>query len=75
MAKAKTVLSGLINLHSVSEHLPLTPQTLRRWSADGRFPRPVTVGDRRHWWRRDEVDAWLVDKGLPCLPPAQADRG
>jgi predicted DNA-binding transcriptional regulator AlpA len=49
--------------------LRVSRETLRTWSNDGRFPKPVALGVRLGGrgnkslrWRREAVMAWLAEK-------------
>lgn len=54
--------------------LPCTDTTLRAWVRAGKFPAPIRLRfTRRVWWRREEVNAWLLDNGFSPLPPRNAD--
>jgi prophage regulatory protein len=33
--------------------------TLYQWMAEGRFPKPVRVGNRLVRWRLSDIDAWV----------------
>ncbi len=39
--------------------LPVSPATIWRWVASGRFPRPFRLGPNMTCWDLDEVEAWL----------------
>lgn len=43
--------------------LPVSPSTLWRMVADGRFPKPVKLSERVTAWRAEEVNAWLQAQG------------
>jgi prophage regulatory protein len=39
--------------------LPISPATLWRWVAMGKFPKPVKFGARVTAWRVEDVARWL----------------
>ena len=39
-----------------------SPQSIRRWVKNGRFPRPIKTGPRVTRWLNKEVTDWLQDK-------------
>lgn len=43
--------------------VPISPATLWRMVADGRFPKPVKLSARVTAWRAEEVHAWLQAQG------------
>jgi prophage regulatory protein len=42
--------------------LPVSPATLWRWIAAGKFPRPFKLGDRITVWDAGEVEAFLASQ-------------
>lgn len=36
--------------------------TLRRWAAEGRFPKPVKFGPRLTRWSRTAVETWVREQ-------------
>lgn len=45
----------------VAAMLETDTRTLRRWSKNGRFVKPVKNGSRWVRFRRTEVEAWLAE--------------
>ncbi len=40
----------------------LSPATLYRYIATGRFPRPVCLGDRAVGWPGDVIEQWIATR-------------
>ena len=58
------------DLLDAKQLLPLMPfsrPSLYIWSRTGKFPKPVSIGDRLRWHRAD-VNQWLSERGLAPLP-------
>lgn len=47
--------------------LPVSPATLWRWIAAGKFPRPFKLGDRITVWDAEEIEVFLASRqaGVP----------
>jgi prophage regulatory protein len=43
--------------------LPVSPATIWRWVADGRFPKPIRLGPQVSAWRIDDVLLWEARQG------------
>ncbi len=50
--------SKLLRLDQVLDRVPISKSSVLRQVAEGRFPRPVRVGERRVAWLEDEIVAW-----------------
>jgi prophage regulatory protein len=50
--------SKLLRLEEVLARVPISKSSVLRQVADGLFPRPVRVGERRVAWVEDELIAW-----------------
>jgi prophage regulatory protein len=50
--------SKLLRIEEVLARVPLSKSSLLRQVADGSFPRPVRVGERRVAWVEGEIVAW-----------------
>ena len=50
--------SKLLRIEEVLARICLSKSTLLRQVADGRFPRPVRIGQRRVAWVDDEITTW-----------------
>jgi len=53
--------TDLLTPHEVAALLRVHPQTLRRWRADGEGPAYLMLSERVLRYRREDIDAWLVD--------------
>lgn len=42
--------------------IPVALSTLYLWMQQGKFPRPVKLGDNAAAWRRDEIEAWIASR-------------
>jgi prophage regulatory protein len=51
------------------ERVPYSPAHLYRLIRDGRFPRPIRLGEASVGWLEHEVDQWLAER------IAERDRG
>lgn len=49
----------LIRLRTVRERTGLAKSTIYAFVQQGRFPRPVKLGDRSSGWAESEVDSWI----------------
>ncbi len=49
----------LLRLPQVVERVGISRSQIYRYLSDGRFPKPVSVGDRSIAWSSIEVDAWV----------------
>lgn len=39
--------------------LPVSPATIWRWVRDGKFPKPIKMGDCVTVWRSEDIDAFI----------------
>ena len=44
----------------VAKSLAVAESTIWRWVADGKFPKPIKLGERVTVWDLDEVDAFIA---------------
>jgi predicted DNA-binding transcriptional regulator AlpA len=51
----------LIDRPTVCALLGISAETLRLWIKDGKFPRPVIIGDI-HRWRARDYNKWVADQ-------------
>jgi prophage regulatory protein len=58
-----TSRGDLIRQDQLLAEIPIGNTTLWRWVNEGRFPRPIRLGQRVIAWRRSDVDAWLRKAG------------
>lgn len=47
---------------AVCERIALSRATLDRMVADGRFPKPIQLTERRLAYNATDVDAWMADR-------------
>lgn len=40
----------------------LSRSSIYQWMHDGRFPRPVRLGERLVAWRASDIAAWLAER-------------
>ena len=52
-----------MNLNEVVEATSISPATIYRRMAAGKFPRPVAVSDRAKRWKVSDIEAWGRDPG------------
>jgi predicted DNA-binding transcriptional regulator AlpA len=51
---------GLANINHLARELGVSPRTIRRWIAAGRFPRPIFVSaGAPARWRIAQIEDWL----------------
>lgn len=53
---------GIIRLHAVKSRTGKSRSAIYRDIAEGRFPRPVKIGQRAVGWREDEIDQWAASR-------------
>lgn len=46
----------------VAERFGTTTTSLRRWVADGKFPKPLKITARTSRWRLSDIEAWEAAK-------------
>jgi predicted DNA-binding transcriptional regulator AlpA len=44
-------------------YVDLSESTLHTLLANGRFPEPISLSDRRRGWRRTDLDQWVEQGG------------
>lgn len=52
----------LISPRQVQKRLSIPQSTLYRWIAEGNFPRPIKIGERRTAFRVSDIEKWLEEK-------------
>lgn len=71
----------ILRLPEVKNRTGLSRSTIYLRVADGKFPRPVSLGARAVGWLDAEIEAWLagqiaksrrIHQGSSWLPPADA---
>jgi prophage regulatory protein len=51
-----------MTLKETCELSTYSPSSIFRKVADGSFPPPVKLGDKKAFWLREDVEKWLADK-------------
>ncbi|MFQ2156404.1 helix-turn-helix transcriptional regulator [Aeromonas hydrophila] len=54
---------GFVRVDTLAKVLGIAVVTVWRWSAKGRFPKPVKLSERVTAWRAEEVRAWMSERG------------
>lgn len=70
------IIAPLIRRRDLQRALDVSGETMRRWLASGRLPRPdVYVSDSASWWRLDTLQAagFNVAAPPPAADPASAN--
>ncbi len=49
----------LLRLTDVRERVPYSRSTIYQLIAEGKFPKPISLGGRAVAWVEDDVDAWI----------------
>lgn len=62
MEAANDNLPRLVSLNDVAKMTSLSRTMVNRYRAEGRFPAPVIMGERRIAFVRAEVEAWIDAK-------------
>lgn len=52
----------ILRLRDVRAKTGLGHDSIYRWAREGRFPRPIKLGESASGWLEDEVDAWIASK-------------
>lgn len=52
-------MTQLMNRDQAAEFLGVSKWTLTRMVARDEFPPPFTIGRQRHFWLREDVEAWV----------------
>ena len=55
-------INGLASTRNKPGLLPVSPATVWRWSAEGKFPSPFKIGANTTVWDLDEVEAHLAQQ-------------
>ncbi|WP_309266493.1 helix-turn-helix transcriptional regulator [Aeromonas salmonicida] len=55
-------VEGYIRANALAPLLGIAVVTLWRWSATGKIPKPVKLGERVTAWRAEEVRSWMNDR-------------
>lgn len=75
MTEARHNLAGenrpvtrLIRLAEVKHRVGLSRSTIYRWMAEGRFPKPVRLGNYIVAWEEQVIDDWIGRHGTGGAP-------
>ena len=60
-AGMESPIPQLIRLADVAQLTTFSPDTIRRWTKQGKFPQPVQASTRVLVWRVCDVQAWLEE--------------
>ena len=52
----------LLRISDVCARIGIHRSNVYRLVAAGKFPRPITIGERSSAWLSDEIDAWLAQR-------------
>lgn len=52
----------LLRLRQVLEIVPVSPSTLWLWVKQGKFPKPIKLGDKTTVWRFTDIEALIKPK-------------
>jgi prophage regulatory protein len=61
---------GFVRVATVARTLNISIGTVWRWSAAGKFPKPVKISGRVTGWPVADVRAWIAEKSNPANQPA-----
>jgi excisionase family DNA binding protein len=53
-------LPPLLTIRDIATQLDVSSCTIRRWTAQARFPAPLRLGDRLVRWHPDDVASWVI---------------
>ncbi len=57
--QSKLPVEGYIRASALAPLLGIAVVTLWRWSATGKIPKPVKLGERVTAWRVEDVRSWM----------------
>lgn len=58
----QAIIMRLIKLKEVIHRTALPRSTLYKYIAEGRFPKPVSLGERNVAWVESEVEEWILER-------------
>ncbi|POG20008.1 hypothetical protein C2849_06215 [Aeromonas veronii] len=61
---------GFVRAEPLARSLGIATVTLWRWSAAGKFPKPVKISGRITGWPVADVRAWIAAKSATANQPA-----
>ena len=59
MAKRVGRISDVASTKDKQGRVPVSPATVWRWVAEGKFPKPFKLGANVTVWDMDAVDSWI----------------
>lgn len=55
-------MDRIIKLSELKDIVGLARSTIYRMSSEGRFPKPIKLGERSSGWIESEVEQWLEER-------------
>ena len=66
----------LIPLRKIrDDYIDVTPMTVWRWLQRDLFPQPASTINAVRYWRRSDIERWLIARELLGDPAAKAKAG
>ena len=68
----------ILRLPGVIARTGLSRSSIYSWIADGRFPKPVSLGPRAVGWVVTEIEQWIrqrIEDSRKSAPPIRSSRG
>ncbi len=53
-------ISAIMRPADAAKYLSVSVQTLYRWAAEGKLPRPLKLGERASGWKKADLDAYIA---------------
>lgn len=57
-----TTTTQLVRRSDVQKMVCLSRTTLYRLMGEGKFPRPIKIGDKAIAWRQADIEAWIASR-------------
>ena len=57
-------LTQLNTVRQIAAAFGVTPKTIWKWTASGKFPKPIKLSAGSTRWRAEDVTAWMESKGV-----------
>ena len=67
MAQRVGRISDVASTKAKKGRVPVSPATVWRWVAEGRFPKPFKLGANVTVWDMDAVDSWIAQQSKGVL--------
>jgi prophage regulatory protein len=61
-AKVMKSVNRVITMRDLYDYVALRRTQIEKLVAEGRFPKPIKISDRRKAWLESEVQAWLAER-------------